>query len=347
MKIFNPIISIFFLLAFTGCEKKQQLSDEVLFANSLSQEVYSMLWPCPTDDSLKHSDKSIKDFVTLFDDEKLNKAVYWHMCDTKLHELKGLHLYGDCITDEGVKILSNAIKTGKLYCLKDVRLSSKNIGDAGAVAFAEAAESGNLKNLVYLDLSNTNITDKGALAIARVIKNGKLPKLHTLDLLDTNVGDEGIKALTIQDGKTLRPVCLLNKNIGDNWAIALAKAIKKGGLKDEHEIYLVKTKIGRKGVIALADVLKSNKLPNLKSFILDSREIGDEEASVIEKALENKKLPKLGCFELSRVSESDRYSGGVDTGTIKIKINGKSLGTKMLKNMTKCLKSGKFLGLSE
>ncbi|WP_218939371.1 hypothetical protein [Wolbachia endosymbiont of Atemnus politus] len=61
-------------------------------------------------------------------------------------------------------------------------LSCKEIGDEGVKALSEALKSGKLPNLTTLNLAYNEIGDEGVKALSEALKNGKLPNLKDLTL---------------------------------------------------------------------------------------------------------------------------------------------------------------------
>ena len=98
--------------------------------------------------------------------------------------MKSLWLYGNFISSEGAKAISNALKkcnanSGCSNILEELYIGGNNIADDGAMAFSKLLKS-NESRLKILYLNGNNIRQNGLVAIANSLKNNTA--LQQLDI---------------------------------------------------------------------------------------------------------------------------------------------------------------------
>jgi Ran GTPase-activating protein (RanGAP) involved in mRNA processing and transport len=99
-------------------------------------------------------------------------------------KVKSLWLYGNFISSEGAKAISNALKncnagSGCSNILEELYIGGNNIADDGAIAFSKLLKS-NEGRLKTLYLNGNNIRQNGLVSIARSLRNNTF--LNELDI---------------------------------------------------------------------------------------------------------------------------------------------------------------------
>lgn len=126
-------------------------------------------------------------------------------------QLKILDLMYTGITQQGVSILSNAIRDNQF--LEELNLSHNSISDLGVQSLVSAINSSALKRI---DLSENDISYKGARYLAEALDTNM--KLIQLSLSENQIGNDGVTMLAdvLSRGNTVLEVFNLSANTGIN-----------------------------------------------------------------------------------------------------------------------------------
>ena len=153
--------------------------------------------------------------------------------------LQTLNLHENGVGDKGAMAMAEMLKINP--ALQSLHLGYNRIGDVGAAAIAEALYSMSTIQVLWKSLcsSSHDIQLYGAKAIAKVWKDSLHVRssLHTLDLvLNHDIGDEGAtaiaKALKVNSTLTRLDLCW-NSKIGQKGAEELAYALEYNSTLEE------------------------------------------------------------------------------------------------------------------
>ena len=227
--------------------------------------------------------------------------------NNKYCKLRGVNLFGNDITDEGVKHLAEALTNNNCE-VNSLNLADNNITDKGVKHLAEALTNNNCK-LNHLDLADKNITDEGVKHLAEALKNDNC-KLNRLNFANNNITDKGVKhlaeALTNNNCK-LNSLNLADNNITDEGVKHLAEALKNNNCK-LNSLNLADNNITDEGVKHLAEALKNNNC-KLNSLNLADNNITDEGVKHLAEALKNNncKLNRLDIADNNLTDEGVKH----------------------------------------
>ena len=242
--------------------------------------------------------------INLFENHITNEGVK-HLAEALTNnncKLNSLNLVDNNITDEGVKHLTEAL-TNNNCKLNSLDLARNNITDERVKHLAEALTNNNCK-LNSLDLTANNITDEDVKHLAEALTNNNC-KLNSLDLAWNNITDEGVKhlaeALTNNNCK-LNSLDLAENKITDEGVKHLAEALTNNNCK-LNSLDLAENKITDEGVKHLAEALTSNNC-KLNSLDLYRNNITDEGVKHLAEALTNNNC-KLNSLDLARNNITD------------------------------------------
>jgi hypothetical protein len=132
--------------------------------------------------------------------------------------LQEIQLWGNTISDAGMKALSEAAARGGLASVKMLALQQNLISDPGMIEFASAISRGGLPNLSILNLQKNGISDQGMASFSDAMSGGSVPKLQTLFLDNNNIGDAGMIAFAEALKSQRMPALMIasfNGNPGD------------------------------------------------------------------------------------------------------------------------------------
>ena len=192
-------------------------------------------------------------------------------------------------------------------------LSYKNLGDAGIIAMAPRFPEG-MEDLI---LDNNNIGPEGAKAIAKNLN--RAPGLEIMNLMHNNIGVDGARAIIQNLPAGFKELILLENNLGDAGAKALAerpfpinleslnlqgnnigdagaKALARHPFPIKLELLkLSDNPIGDDGIIALAQNLQQNPHSN-PILIIKNNKFGNDGKQALHNAgyIEYKLVHKFG-----------------------------------------------------
>jgi uncharacterized protein (TIGR02996 family) len=142
-----------------------------------------------------------------------------------LEGLRGLSLWGDELSDDGLATLASCTR---LTRLRELYLSTNDFTAEGVLALTGAPF---LSALGYLSLQDNIIADEGL----RLLAGCDFPELRTLELAENEIGDEGVRALAASPRlPQLTSLGLVSNPISDAGFQALAESPYLANLADLH-----------------------------------------------------------------------------------------------------------------
>lgn len=176
---------------------------------------------------------------------------------------KKLDLRGDRLDPEGVRILSETLRTGCMSGLQVIDLKDNALGSADMRILSEALKSGCVSGLQKLDLRDNYLGPKGARILSETLQTGCLPELRVLRIACNHLGSEGVRALSeaVKSG-SLPKLQVLDLSSFDKGSesddigsegIALIQTLKTGGLS------------GMESPVFKSEILNSGFLINVRS----------------------------------------------------------------------------------
>jgi len=176
-----------------------------------------------------------------------------------LHEIVELNICGNNIADQGILLMSDALKDVNCKLTK-LDLSYNNMTDQGVVQLCVALKHVDCE-LAELDLSSNNITDQGVKHLSDALKDVNC-ELAKLDLSDNSITDQGVLRLceVLKDVNCkLTVLNLSSTKITDQGVLHLHDALTDGKGKLT-ELDLSDTYITNQGMSHLCDALKDIKI---------------------------------------------------------------------------------------
>ncbi|CAH1788691.1 unnamed protein product [Owenia fusiformis] len=107
--------------------------------------------------------------------------------------LHSLSLAGCALNDNDLAPVSHALKSG--VPLFTIKMSANRISDVGVILLVEGLKTSQSQTLELLDLANNKIEDDGCVQLAEFFKSQSQCKIHTLLLNSNAIGSVGVKAL--------------------------------------------------------------------------------------------------------------------------------------------------------
>lgn len=236
----------------------------------------------------------------------LAKATSWG-CFKKVETL---HLYGNRIGDDGLRVLASCFAEGAFPRLRCLDLSWNDLTDTAALALAEVlARRGSdgkrvvLPELRELTVERNQLGVEGSSALIHSLagKKGDKARLTTLNLSSNGqVGKSGMMQLAValhSASDSLRALSLNYCNIDDRGARALSTSLSK--LQSLRRLDLEGNLFGNAGASALAEALTSGGLSGLEALNLKSNCFSDSGVVALSAALRTGSSPSLSCLDLS------------------------------------------------
>jgi len=186
------------------------------------------------------------------------------------------------IDDEGIEILTSAVKEHGCAGLCELDMAKNKIGERGSEMLGKCFQAGSWKTLNNLNLASNPLGTNGSLAICEGVRS--LKKIEHLNLCETNCGAEGaIAAISLQNVVSLR---LFNNKLGSIGFEKIAANIEGG------HVSIVNLDLGGNSAKeeAVVTLLKAISIKNgtCKNSSLKVLEIGGNEMGPdAEKALRN------------------------------------------------------------
>ncbi len=140
--------------------------------------------------------------------------------------LTALNLSSNCLKDEGVSAVCEAIQSNKETKLASLNFGDNNIGPVGANAVAAmVAVTG---GLTALDLSSNCLKDEGVRAVCEAIQSNKETKLSSLNMGRNSIGPVGAKSVAamLAVTGTLIECNLSNNDMGEEGKASICFAVQ-------------------------------------------------------------------------------------------------------------------------
>ena len=204
-------------------------------------------------------------------------------------QLRGLNLWHNNITDEGVKQLSNVLANSQLSSLN---LRANNITDEGVKQLSNVLANSQLSSL---NLRENNITDEGVKQLSSVLANSQL---SSLNLRENNIKDEGVKQLSsVLANSQLSRLNVSRNSITDEGVKQLSDVLANSQLSS---LDLSVNNITDEGVKLLSNVLANSQLSSLD---LSVNNITDEGVKQLRNVVANSQFSSLN---LGRNNTTDK-----------------------------------------
>eukprot|EP00900_Chrysochromulina_parva_P012181 jgi/Chrpa1/20964/Chrysochromulina_OHIO_Genome00026601-RA len=157
--------------------------------------------------------------------------------------LTALNLSSNCLNDEGVSAVCEAIQSNKETKLASLNFGDNNISPVGAnsVAAMVAVTGG----LMALNLSHNYLKDEGVSAVCEAIQSNKETKLASLNFKNNGISPVGANAVAAMVAVTGG---LTSINLSGNYLCG----IRTDSYGDQHGTYTAE------GITAIADALRVN-----------------------------------------------------------------------------------------
>jgi len=211
-----------------------------------------------------------------------------------LANVEELSLRENLIANDGIKALSTAVSNGALPNLQKLYLERNRIGDDGLKFFSSAAAGGALAKLEVLVLSMNIISDVGFKFFSEAAGKGGFAQVQRLYFEGNRIGDNGMKALSaaIEVGalRNLESLWLGTNGIGSEGLEAFSTAVAQGHLVDLKELFLGSNKIGNEGINSLSRTIAAGSMANLEWLSLRDNQISEDAMSAFTEAIDGGSL---------------------------------------------------------
>ncbi|KAL2102000.1 hypothetical protein ACEWY4_003761 [Coilia grayii] len=194
-----------------------------------------------------------------------------------------LDLRGNKIADEGLKLISNALKSQQCK-LQELSLHSCDVSSSAMHALSEALSCGHCA-LVYLDLTRNDLSDPGMTALSHGLSNPSC-RIHTLKLVDCGLTGSCCAALAsaVRSGGSLAELDVSCNDLGQEGALLLCERLK-GPQCPLVSLSMTQCELTLPVFSALEEVLRGRS--KLQSLALGLNKVGDRGARHLWGALKH------------------------------------------------------------
>ncbi|XP_041941843.1 NACHT, LRR and PYD domains-containing protein 12 [Alosa sapidissima] len=198
-------------------------------------------------------------------------------------ELRALDLRGNKLTDEGLTLLSNALKSQQCK-LQELSLHSCDLTAGSMNTLSEALSCGHCP-LTSLDLTRNDLCDSGVNALSRGLSNPG-SKIHTLKLTECGLTGTCCAALAVavRSGGSLTELDLSCNDLGQEGALLLCESLK-GPECSLINLSMTRCELTLPVFSALEEVLCGGS--KLKALALGLNKVGDRGARHLWNALKH------------------------------------------------------------
>ena len=188
--------------------------------------------------------------------------------NSALPELEFLSIENNRLGDDGMRVISTALKEGALKNLKHLAIAENQIDDVGMASFSEAISGGAARSLGWLSITGNRI---GGTAF--------FSALSKLSADQTRLSQQTVPAIAPAHTQ-LHTLDLVCNQIGDDGIVQLSKVLSTGVLPKLKHLWLGCNRIGDEGVIELVSALSielqpASEIEVLENLGLDGNPIGE------------------------------------------------------------------------
>ena len=188
--------------------------------------------------------------------------------NSALPELEFLSIENNRLGDDGMRVISTALKEGALKNLKHLAIAENQIDDVGMASFSEAISGGAARSLGWLSITGNRI---GGTAFFSALSKLSAEQTRLSAPPDTAIAPAHTQLHTLD---------LVCNQIGDDCIVELSTILRQALLPKLRRLLLGCNRIGDKGVIELVSALSIELKPDseievLENLGLDGNPIGE------------------------------------------------------------------------